>query len=38
MFGAAFALIILPIIIIGMSIVVFFISKKKQKDLTNGNL
>jgi len=38
MFGATFALIILPIIIIGMSIVVFIISKKKQKDLTNGNL
>jgi len=32
MFGAMFALIILPLIIIGMSIAVFYISKKKQKD------
>lgn len=38
MFSAIFALIILPVIIIGMSIFVFHISKRKEKDLTDGNL
>lgn len=40
MFGAIFALIILPIIIIGMSFIVYYVSRKppKEKDLSNGNL
>ncbi len=40
MFGAIFALIILPVIIIGMSFIVYYVSKKTpgEKDVSHGNL
>ena len=40
MFGAIFALIILPVIIIGMSFIVYNVSKKPpgEKDVSNGSL
>ena len=38
MLGAIFVLTILPIIIIGMSLVVYYLSRTRQKDQNNGNL